>query len=308
SNNTVPAYPNRNALVFPHSQMASTEVLNQNMGSSEDRRDLYLHNPTLVARTQATKRDAQDNRQFDSLIFGAKIAQSSFGGGAAAGKLLIHGTEMAGTTAVVVFDFDHTMIEDNSDTWDRMMEELHSRGKTIEEITECLRRVPMNSRVISAIRIAHALPRCELRIISDANQFFIETILKKYGLFDCFTEIVTNPSIVEGGRLRIFPYHSCPHGCSLCPPNLCKGLVIEHIQASISEKGKIRMIYLGDGRGDFCPSLKLGEGDHVMPRKDFPLWKRICDDHAIIKAKVCEWSNGEELERILIQLIDTGTT
>ncbi|KAG5547263.1 hypothetical protein RHGRI_013064 [Rhododendron griersonianum] len=33
-------YPNRNALVFPQSQMASTEVLNQNMGSSEDRRDL----------------------------------------------------------------------------------------------------------------------------------------------------------------------------------------------------------------------------------------------------------------------------
>ncbi|KAI8553595.1 hypothetical protein RHMOL_Rhmol05G0028200 [Rhododendron molle] len=34
------AYPNRNALVFPQSQMASTEVLNQNMGSSEERRDL----------------------------------------------------------------------------------------------------------------------------------------------------------------------------------------------------------------------------------------------------------------------------
>ncbi|XP_058214223.1 inorganic pyrophosphatase 2-like [Rhododendron vialii] len=238
---------------------------------------------------------------------------------------------MEGTTTVVVFDFDHTMIEDNSDTWvveqmgltplfdqlrrtlpwftimDRMMEELHSRGKTIEEITECLRRVPMNPRVISAIRKAHSLPRCQLRIISDANQFFIETILKQFGLFDCFTEIVTNPSIIEGGRLRIFPYHSSPHGCSLCPLNLCKGLVIEQIQASISEKGKVRMIYLGDGIGDFCPSLKLGEGDHVMPRKDFPLWERICDNGTIIKAKVYEWSNGEELERILSQLVDTGT-
>ncbi|KAG5512847.1 hypothetical protein RHGRI_038674 [Rhododendron griersonianum] len=176
---------------------------------------------------------------------------------------------MDGTTTVVVFDFDHTMIEDNSDTWvveqmgltplfdqlrrtlpwftliasilllysqslqlfclkktsDRMMEELHSRGKTIEEITECLRRVPMNPRVISAIRKAHSLPRCELRIISDANQFFIETILKQFGLFDCFTEIVTNRSIIEGGRLRIFPYHSSPHGCNLCPPNLCKKLL-----------------------------------------------------------------------------------
>ncbi|XP_057467826.1 thiamine phosphate phosphatase-like protein [Actinidia eriantha] len=238
---------------------------------------------------------------------------------------------MDGTT-VVVFDFDHTMIEDNSDTWiveemglthlfdqlrrtlpwtalmDRMMEELHSQGKTIDEIGACLRRVPMSPRTVSAIKKAKALPGCELRIISDANQFFIETILKHHGLFDCFSEIVTNPSIVEGSRLKILPCHdsvSSPHGCNLCPPNLCKGLVISQIQASIAEKGKSRIIYLGDGRGDFCPSLKLGEGDYVMPRKNFPLWKKICDNRKLIKAEVHEWSNGEELERILIRLIDT---
>ncbi|KAG5548016.1 hypothetical protein RHGRI_013645 [Rhododendron griersonianum] len=34
------AYPNRNALVFPQPQIASEEVLNENGGSSEDRRDL----------------------------------------------------------------------------------------------------------------------------------------------------------------------------------------------------------------------------------------------------------------------------
>ncbi|CAL5360399.1 unnamed protein product [Camellia sinensis] len=244
---------------------------------------------------------------------------------------------MAGSSTVVVFDFDHTMIEDNSDTWvveqmgltdsfnqllrtlpwnslmDRMMEEVHSKGKTIEEIAECLRRVPMNPRIVAAITKAHALLGCELRIISDANQFFIETILKHYGLFDCFSEIITNPSIIEEeeGRLRICPYHdsvSSPHGCHLCPPNLCKGLVIEQIQASISEKGKKKMIYLGDGRGDYCPSLKLGERDHVMPRKDFPLWKTICDNRTLIKAEVHGWSNGEELERILIQLIEANST
>ncbi|GFY98436.1 pyridoxal phosphate phosphatase-related protein [Actinidia rufa] len=296
---------------------------------------------------------------------------------------------MAGTT-VVVFDFDHTIIEDNSDTWiveemglthlfdqlrrtlpwtalmDRMMEELHSQEKTVDEIAECLRRVPVSPRTVSAIKKAKALPGCELRIISDANQFFIETILKHYGLFDCFLEIVTNPSIIEEGcRLKILSYHdsvSSPHGCNLCPPNLCKckevsgavedvgvgavdtfpikgrmeteiltvygeqealfvvekncrrlqlpssgGLVIEQIQASIVEKWKGRIIYLGDGRGDFCPSLKLGEGNYVMPRKDFPLWKKICDNRKLIKAEVHEWRNGEELEKILIRLIDTNS-
>ncbi|OVA11342.1 Phosphatase PHOSPHO-type [Macleaya cordata] len=65
----------------------------------------------------------------------------------------------------------------------------------------------------------------------------------------CFTEIHTNPSFVdEEGRLRIFPQHdfiSSPHGCSLpCPPNMCKGLVIEWIRDSAFKEGKKRFIYL----------------------------------------------------------------
>lgn len=74
--------------------------------------------------------------------------------------------------------------------------------------------------------VQYGLCRCDLRIISDANQFFIETILECHGLLGCFSHIVTNPSFVDGdGRLGIFPYHdvgSPSHGCNLCPPNLCK--------------------------------------------------------------------------------------
>lgn len=68
--------------------------------------------------------------------------------------------------------------------------------------------------------------RCDLRILSDANQFFIEKILEHHDLLGCFSKIYTNPTFVdEQGRLRIFPYHDStlsPHGCSLCPSNLCK--------------------------------------------------------------------------------------
>nr|DAD44464.1 TPA_asm: hypothetical protein HUJ06_002694 [Nelumbo nucifera] len=70
--------------------------------------------------------------------------------------------------------------------------------------------------------------RCDLRIVSDANSFFIDTILKHHGLMDCFTEINTNPSYVDDeGKLRIFPFHdftSSPH--SPCPPNMCKVNII----------------------------------------------------------------------------------
>jgi pyridoxal phosphate phosphatase PHOSPHO2 len=81
--------------------------------------------------------------------------------------------------------------------------------------------------------------------------------------------------------------------------------VIDQIQASVSEGDKKRFIYLGDGSGDYCPTLKLGESDYVMPRKNYPLWNHICSKPMLMKAQVHEWSTGEELERILKHLIDT---
>lgn len=237
---------------------------------------------------------------------------------------------MAGT--VVVFDFDKTIIDVDSDNWvidnlgatdqferllptmpwnslmDLMMKQLHLEGKTIEDIAQVLKRAPLDPHVISAIKSAYALG-CDLRVVSDANHFFIETILKHHGVLECFTEINTNPSCVdEEGKLRIFPYHdfttnstTCSHGCSLCPPNMCKGKIVERIQASVD--GKKTFIYLGDGKGDYCPSLKLREGDFMMPRKNYPVWELITSNMELIKAEVHEWSDGEEEERILLQLI-----
>lgn len=81
--------------------------------------------------------------------------------------------------------------------------------------------------------------------------------------------------------------------------------MIEKIHAAASESGKKRFIYVGDGSGDFCPSLKLGQGDYVMPRKNYPLWNLICRDLKLIKAEVLEWSDGEELEKVLLHIIST---
>ncbi|XP_024004611.1 thiamine phosphate phosphatase-like protein isoform X2 [Eutrema salsugineum] len=192
-----------------------------------------------------------------------------------------------------------------------MMTELHSQGRSIEDIEACLRKMPIDSQIIEAIKSAKSLG-CDLKIVSDANQFFIEKILEQHKLLDCFSEIYTNPiSVDENGKLQILPYHgaaSPPHNCNLCPSNLCKGLVMDHIRAS-SPNDQItrRFIYLGDGGGDFCPTLKLRECDCVMPRTNYPLWKRISDNSSLIKAEVMEWSNAEELQRILMQLVSTTT-
>nr|XP_043617815.1 inorganic pyrophosphatase 2-like [Erigeron canadensis] len=231
---------------------------------------------------------------------------------------------------VVIFDFDKTIIDIDSDNWvvdelgatdlfnqllptmpwnsvmDKMMDELHSQGKTIEDMEEVLKRVPIHPRVVPTIKAAYALG-CDLRVLSDANLFYIETILKHLGIRECFSEINTNPGFVnEEGKLRILPYHdfhTFSHGCKLCPPNMCKGKILERIQATLKADGWKRIIYLGDGAGDFCPSLKLVQGDYMMPRKDFPVWDLICKNRNLLKAEVHEWIDGEDLEQILLKLI-----
>lgn len=229
----------------------------------------------------------------------------------------------------MLFDFDKTIIECDSDDWviqnlgftelfntllptmpynslmDRIMGELHSQGTTIQDIAEWLINVPLSPNITHAIKSAYA-SGCDLRIVSNANTFFIETILKHNGVLHCFSEINTNPvSIEEDGRLKILPYHdfnSSSHGCNLCPPNLCKGLVLRRIQASSVKK---RFVYVGDGKNDYCPSLKLTTIDYVMPRKHLPLWDAICSDPTLISASIHEWEDANELGRMLINLITT---
>ncbi|XP_066379613.1 inorganic pyrophosphatase 2-like [Miscanthus floridulus] len=250
---------------------------------------------------------------------------------------------------LVVFDFDKTIVDCDSDNWvvdalgatsrfdellrhlpwnhaiDAMMGELHSEGKTAEDIRGSLTTAPLSPHAVAAIKTAYALG-CELRILSDANAFFIDAILAHHGLAAYFSGTDTNPAHVDAaGRLRIRPYHDFGagahgHGCALptCPPNMCKGKVMERIlrqeeeeaaAAAASAAGSAKtqrrrraVVYLGDGRGDYCPSLKLREGDYVMPRAGHP----VCDliTASPPAAAVRGWAGFEDLARVLLGIVD----
>ncbi|CAN6230912.1 unnamed protein product [Urochloa humidicola] len=242
---------------------------------------------------------------------------------------------------LVVFDFDKTIVDCDSDNWvvdalgatrrfddllrglpwntaiDAMMGELHKAGKTAEDVRACLRAAPLSPHVAAAIRTAHARG-CELRVLSDANAFFVGTVLAHHGLAAFFSGTDTNPAHLDSaGRLRIRPYHdfaspsAAGHGCVLpsCPPNMCKGKVMERIlreeeeaAAAAGRRRRRAVVYLGDGKGDYCPSMKLGEGDYVMPRAGYP----VCDliAAAAPAAAVRAWDGFEDLERVLLGIVD----
>ena len=242
---------------------------------------------------------------------------------------------------LVIFDFDWSLINENSDTWvfeqlcpalypelrelscstykgrwtqlmDAMVEKMMSTpyNVTIDQLNEALCSIPVFSETLSAVKLAKE-NGCTVSILSDANGHYIRTILRYLGLESYISDVVTNHSMIcypdgptcdicpfplPSARLHIGPYHTDlePHGCPLCPPNLCKGIVLDRWRR---DESCSVVIYVGDGGGDFCPATRMNAADIILCRKEWTLHKKIQkhQDEMGIAAKVVPWSNGNDI-------------
>lgn len=227
---------------------------------------------------------------------------------------------------LVVWDFDYSLIDANSDTfvfkelapklhdeiqqlhrgefrgrWTALMDHLLGRlssehGVDKEVLLRTLAKVPMTPEHIRAVGLAGGAG-AEQRILSDANDVFISGILKAKQISGFFSETVTNFSSWESsGALRVQPYVKGTHGCERCPPNLCKGQVLDKWLSGYGE-ARPRVVYVGDGGGDVCPSLRLGEGDFVCARVDCSLHATLesSETRPKLRATLLAWHDGPSL-------------
>eukprot|EP00741_Cyanophora_paradoxa_P022686 tig00021493_g21909.t1 len=178
---------------------------------------------------------------------------------------------------------------------------LWHRGHSPEDLARALQTCTLHPAMLEVLRESHARG-FELRIISDANTNFIDTICRHYGVAELFSHVYTNPAHLESsgrGPLRVRPYHAPelpPHGCPLCPPNLCKGSIVRSI---LAEGSWARIVYLGDGGGDFCPATCLRECDLLLPRESWALHEKIMKDAgASVRARLAPWSTYPGVLRI----------
>lgn len=214
---------------------------------------------------------------------------------------------------LVIFDFDSTLVDENSDTiftkvltpdlmpdyldlvrsgysWistvNTILQRVHSRGFHAEHIREALANhvkiAPSMRQLVE--RLAINPQRYDLIIISDSNELFISWILSSLGLpSSMFAAIYTNRATISAdGLIEVFPHHVGDHAhrCQRtepkCPERLCKTRALE--QFLMGRRGHYeRKIYLGDGKGDVCPVLSsfMGHDDVAMARKDWALAKYL---------------------------------
>lgn len=237
---------------------------------------------------------------------------------------------------LVAFDFDHTVVDDNTDAVARNLlpkdalisaEEVYKETDSwtlyMREIFKCLYEMNVSKQeLVSAIQNIKPIndmdnlikrlnkDRYEGIIISDSNSVFISEWLKFNNLDNFFRKIITNPAWFDDSGLLNIEFYEHQNHCDISEPNLCKGHALENY---ISERKTdnvefCSVAYIGDGRNDFCPTLRLCENDFVFPRLDYALHKKIREsEDSVVKAKVFPWSDGSDIIKVFDEIIESKT-
>lgn len=230
---------------------------------------------------------------------------------------------------LVALDFDHTIVDDNtdivarelvpsakippdvnnlykSDGWTSYMgkifELLHENGVTREKIHSAICNIPVTPGVDALLKFLHS-KQCEAIIISDSNSVFISDWLRSSLLDITVQSVFTNPAHYDDNDcLRIQMYH-VQNWCQLSTKNLCKGHILEgYIDKRRQEGTRFDHIcYIGDGKNDLCPILRLSENDLAFPREDYAL-EKIIRKHPV-KAAIHPWNTGETIIDVISKYV-----
>ncbi|KAL9877990.1 pyridoxal phosphate phosphatase PHOSPHO2 [Glossina fuscipes fuscipes] len=228
---------------------------------------------------------------------------------------------------LAAFDFDYTVVAQNTDTiirdllpakentkelhsiietkgWTDYMAEvfrlLHSHGIKSYDIIEGIKKIPEVPGFVRLLKRLRQNHNFDLIIISDSNTIFINEWLKYHGLEDKINRVFTNPAhFNEAGQLIIKPYHHQTE-CRMSAVNLCKGKVLEHflIEQNLRENISYdRVVYVGDGNNDICPVIRLRLQDIACARQGYSMEKNLAKNRTKIKvrAELLLWKTGFDL-------------
>jgi pyridoxal phosphate phosphatase PHOSPHO2 len=228
---------------------------------------------------------------------------------------------MTTSSTLFCFDFDQTLILDNSDThvpealhsqsallalksatlatWNRQVDQallLMQETCSAADISRAAETVPFDPEMLECAELAAQTGQAI--ILSDANDVYVRAFCDKHLPAHTFAQILTNPTYVDAdGKLRIAPFHS--HACPHCPPNMCKTLALKTYISS-SSRAFDRIVYFGDGYGDYCPVANvLSERDVAMVRFDAgapsaQTLKRLIDKKGGVQCKIELWARGRD--------------
>jgi pyridoxal phosphate phosphatase PHOSPHO2 len=225
---------------------------------------------------------------------------------------------------LVVFDFDHTIVDDNSDTYvnqlfptdeqyrlanneclhmscwtDRMRHiftHLSRYHTTEDDYIRHMQMMPLTDGLARLIVFLHSLKDTQLIIVSDSNSMFIDIVLKHNQLDDRFKNIFTNRAYFDRNEQCLSIEPCGQHTCSTCPLNMCKRAIIETYR-QMTCTDDTRIVFIGDGHNDVCAATSLRSCDLVCARRDYRMAKELKNEK--LTAELLEWTHGKDIEDFL---------
>lgn len=235
---------------------------------------------------------------------------------------------------LAVFDYDHTVVDKNTDSvardlipeslipesvknlykssgWIEYMQEvfnlLHVNNISQDHIKKAIRDIPETPGMTKCLQQLRQ-NKFEVIVISDSNSVFIEH-WNKDRIGEYISEVFTNPARFDSdGKLCLagYMYQTL---CSLSSENLCKGQIMEDFIERRRGEGVTfdSVFYVGDGRNDICPMLRLGNNDYACPRVGYACEREI--EHIArkfgkdINSEIYRWNNGEDLLEFMLQTV-----
>ena len=215
----------------------------------------------------------------------------------------------------MVFDFDHTLVDGNTDTWitklcedakhiqknkelcwtDRMaaiFRTLHEKKFTKLDFEQCLHTLPFTKGMKELLTFIFS-KNIDCIIISDSNTFFIKYLLEYGNVQQCVKEIYSNPADwTDSGCLVIQHYHT--HNCGQCPVNMCKGDILKSY-ISNTNSTENTLLYVGDGRNDYCATKQMKPNDYAFAREGYGLLKLLEQNVQKNQPIVKPWRSGFDI-------------
>jgi len=228
------------------------------------------------------------------------------------------------SSTLVVFDLDHTILDLNTDTelikilaekcpdkiskvkdqnnWatymNDVMDVMHEEGYDVPEIKNIIENLEYNIGFKDLFSfIEQNKNRFEVVIFSGCNTIFVDWIIRKKKLDNIIVEYHSNlAEISKDGKIKIRSTHL--HECKECDLSQCKQkLLKDYVSRRDAQNIKFKnVVFVGDGKNDFCLTKVLSKNDLVCYRIGYKL-----------EEKIAKWKKDNFVEEVEYQSLPWNT-
>ena len=169
---------------------------------------------------------------------------------------------------------------------------VNELGKTKQEISDALANEGDLVKDMDKL-MWHLAKDYDIIVITGGYSEMVRLFLDRFGMLGLVREIFAKPStITDDGKFKATPIPQ-EWGGPCKSENSNKMCKVSTLRYYLKDKSYERIMFVGDGTNDLCPTLILGPGDLVCPRKGFAL-EDLLKKHCVL-AKIVPWTSGMDL-------------